>query len=46
MNSGQGAAEFPDRLSLVELQKMMPNLKILEEKPLTGPNNYVIVWGM
>ena len=45
MNSGRGTTGSSDRLSLVELQNMIPDLEILEERPLTGPNNYIVIWG-
>ncbi len=45
MNSGKNDANTVDRLSLVELQSKLPSFEIIEEKPLTAPNNYIIVWG-
>ncbi len=46
MNSGKKANASTDRLTIAQLQEMIPNLKILEERPLTGPDNYIVVWGI
>ena len=47
MNSGR--TDFSGRSSgkytLEELRKVLPVFEVLEEDPLTGPDNYVIVWG-
>lgn len=33
-------------LTLSELKNLLPKFEILQEVPLTGPNNYLIVWGI
>lgn len=47
MNSGK--TDFSGRSSgkytLEELKGVLPTFEILEEVPLSGPDNYVIVWG-
>jgi putative sugar O-methyltransferase len=47
MNSGN--TDFSGRSSgkytLEELRKVLPFFEVFEEDPLTGPDNYVIVWG-
>jgi hypothetical protein len=44
MNSGKsGVSEF--RLSIVDFREHFPNLEILDEIPLTGASNYILVWG-
>jgi hypothetical protein len=46
MNSGTPNSAFKeDKLSLDELQRHLPKFEIIEEKPLTFPGNYIIVWG-
>jgi len=47
MNSGREnfTGRSDGKLSLVELQKLLPGFEILEETPKTGPDNYVIIWG-
>ena len=46
MNSGRSnhTSRNAGKLSLEELQGYMPMIKIMEENPLTGPDNYVIYW--
>jgi hypothetical protein len=47
MNSGKGGsldATF-EKLSLDELEEILPDFEILEEDPQTAPFNYIIVWG-
>ena len=45
MNSGLGG-HFSDRkLSAIELMNKLPNVKFLEEDPLTYKYNYLVVWG-
>jgi len=48
MNSGK--TDFTGRsagkISLSELQKSITGLKVLQEIPLTGPDNYLLVWGL
>jgi len=47
MNSGK--TDFSGRSSgkytLEELRKVLPYFEVFKEDPLTGPDNYVIVWG-
>jgi putative sugar O-methyltransferase len=46
MNSGKENSAFKkDKLSLADLEKFLPSFEILEEKPLTQTDNYIIVWG-
>lgn len=46
MNSGKENSEYKeDKLSLADLKKHLPSFEILEEKPLTAKDNYIIVWG-
>ena len=46
MNSGKENSAFKeDKLSLADLKKHLPSFEILEEKPLTAKDNYIIVWG-
>jgi putative sugar O-methyltransferase len=50
MNSGaeQGGANHVNekvKLSVSELAERLPPFKVLEEDPLTGERNYIIVWG-
>lgn len=45
MNSGLPSSVFQhDKLSLVELEKLLPRFDIIAEKPLTHPGNYIIYW--
>ena len=46
MNSGLDNSDFThNKLSIEELKKLLPPFEIIEEKPITKDNNYVIVWG-
>jgi hypothetical protein len=45
MNSGKDGGITKDRLTLAELEKLLPKFEIFDEKPLSAPQNYVIVWG-
>lgn len=47
MNSGRTnhSGRSDGKLNLTELRDLLPEFEILEEKPNTGPDNYVIVWG-
>ena len=46
MNSGKVNSVFKeDKLSLADLKKHLPVFEILDEKPLTATDNYIIVWG-
>lgn len=46
MNSGRSnfSGRSKGKLTLGEIQAFLPQLKVLEEKPLSGPDNYLIVW--
>jgi len=46
MNSGKHNSAFiKNKLSLYELRKLLPPFEIIEERPLTHPGNYIIIWG-
>ena len=47
MNSGRGnkTGRSDGKLSLEELLSCIPNSRVKEEEPLTGPDNYVFLWG-
>jgi hypothetical protein len=46
MNSGyDSAARTGNKLQLAQLQELLPAFEILEERPSSGPDNYIIVWG-
>lgn len=45
MNSGLGNDRSNGKLSIKELSSLLPQFEIFEEKPLTGIDNYIIVWG-
>jgi putative sugar O-methyltransferase len=47
MNSGGSdhTKRGGNKLSIKELEKLLPPFSIIEEKPLTGADNYIIVWG-
>jgi len=46
MNSGKQNSAFTDnKLSLDVMRKLLPHFEILEERPLTHPGNYIIIWG-
>jgi len=47
MNSGlENFVYKDDKLSLLELRARLPKFEVIEERPLTGLNNYIIVWGV
>jgi hypothetical protein len=47
MNSGMHneTGRSLGKLSYKEIQKFLPNSHLLVEKPLSSPDNYIIVWG-
>lgn len=47
MNTGYDLKGFrrESKINCSELLKMLPNSRVVEEKPLTAKMNYVIVWG-
>jgi len=47
MNSGVSnkTGRSTGKLTIEEIRQFLPNLRLIEEIPLTGPDNYVIVWG-
>lgn len=46
MNSGLGKTDRSrGKLSLDDLRNALPPFEVLPEEPLTGPENYIIVWG-
>jgi putative sugar O-methyltransferase len=46
MNSGRPDSVFSKgKLSLEEIQALIPNTRVLEEKPYSAPGNYLLVWG-
>lgn len=45
MNSGLGSDRDAGKLSLHQLQTLLPTFEIFEEEPLTYQFNYIIVWG-
>lgn len=46
MNSGGADSLYSDgRMSLEELQSIIPNTRVLEEKPYSFHGNYLLVWG-
>lgn len=46
MNSGKKneTGRSDGKISIKELQKLIPNLRELPEQPLTSPDNYLLVW--
>jgi putative sugar O-methyltransferase len=48
MNSGRlnASGRSNSKLSVNEITEFLPTLRIKEENPLTGPDNYVIYWGV
>jgi trans-aconitate methyltransferase len=46
MNSGltNKTGRSTGKLTITEIREFLPNLRIVEETPLTGPDNYVILW--
>jgi hypothetical protein len=46
MNSGIGNSRpTSSRLSINELRELLPAFDIVDENPITAPDNYIIVWG-
>ena len=47
MNSGRSdvTGRSLGKMSLAEITAAIPGCEILEEDPITGPDNYIIVWG-
>ena len=47
MNSGRSdvTGRSFGKMSLAEIKAAIPGCEILEEEPLTGPDNYILVWG-
>lgn len=46
MNSGKDNSQFTkNHLSLNDLRELLPRFEIIDENPLTCPNNYIIIWG-
>lgn len=45
MNSGLNNFSPKGKLSLNDLHKYLPKFEVFEEDPLTGSNNYILVWG-
>ncbi|WP_020584504.1 putative sugar O-methyltransferase [Endozoicomonas elysicola] len=45
MNSGLGGERSEGKLTLKQLEELLPPFEIFEEEPLTAPHNYIIVWG-
>jgi putative sugar O-methyltransferase len=48
MNSGRlnVSGRSTSKLSVNEIAEFLPTMRIKEENPLTGPDNYVIYWGV
>lgn len=46
MNSGLGGEFSYGKLSANEIMDQLPNVKFLQEYPLTYKHNYIIVWGV
>lgn len=46
MNSGRADSVFSKgKMTLEEIQALIPNTRTLEEKPFSAPGNYLLVWG-
>lgn len=47
MNSGRTnyTGRSTGKLNLTEIKAKIPNAQILPESPLTGPDNYLLIWG-
>jgi hypothetical protein len=46
MNSGMEGTAFRGNILLIDmLRQKLPTFEVLPEVPLTGPNNYIVVWG-
>ena len=46
MKSLKGGSFSDGKLSAIELLNQLPNIKFLEEYPLTYKYNYIVVWGL
>jgi hypothetical protein len=46
MNSGRSnlTGRSIGKLSVQEITEAIPNVEILDEEPLTGPDNYLLIW--
>ena len=40
----KGLKKTANRFTYEELKKIIPNLQIADEKPLTGMENYLLTW--
>lgn len=46
MNSGRPESVFSKgKMSLEEIQDLIPNTRVLDERPLSATGNYLLVWG-
>lgn len=45
MNSGIDGDRSAGKLTMDQLQQLLPAFEVYEEEPLTSPFNYIIVWG-
>lgn len=46
MNSGRADSVFSKgKLTLEEIQEMIPGTRVLDERPYSAPGNYLLVWG-
>jgi hypothetical protein len=45
MNSGLPNSCFQNKLTIKELEELLPTFVAIEETPNTFPNNYIIIWG-
>lgn len=47
MNSGAGnkTGRSSGKLNVNQIREYLPKMRVIEEVPQTGPDNYVIVWG-
>lgn len=46
MNSGRVDSVFSKgKMTLEEIQALLPSIRILEEEPFSAPGNYLLVWG-
>jgi hypothetical protein len=46
MNSGRGTCERNlGKLTLADYRNLLPAFEIKDERPLTAPDNYILVWG-
>lgn len=46
MNSGRSnlTGRSIGKLSIQEIREAIPNIEVLDEEPLTGPDNYLLIW--